>query len=478
MNNQNNKIKKKKRKINRIISVILLVVELILFGMIFYMHVFPLLYVILAFILTIIITFGILILNFRKKRILRLLGYLLSIILISIISFGCFYLYNTLGFLFTVTDGDYAIKTYNVFVLEDSKYKEINDLDDLKIGVNESSTKDSLKKIKQELNKKIDYKFKKYEDINSLYDGLLKKDVKAILLESSELELLKEQDINIFNKLKDIYEIEVKNDIKDLQSAVNINSEPFNIYISGIDTFGKINSSSRSDVNIVLTVNPKKEKILITWIPRDYYVSINSSKYKDKLTHAGIYGIDSSIYGVEKLLDTDINYYVKVNFTSLIEIVDLFDGVTVYNESAFYSTGGERYFKKGNITLDGEEALTFVRERKNLSEGDVGRGKNQIKVIEALMDKAMSPEIINKYNSLLNSLDGAFVTNMNHTTMFSFIRKEIQSRRNWKIESNILSGVDGYEYTYTYKKTELYVMKPDKDSVSDAKEKINNLLDK
>jgi len=475
--NETNKNKKKKRKLNKIITILLLVVVLILFGMIFYINIIPFIYTLIALILMIGICFGLTILNFRKKRILRIIGCFLSIILICVITLGEIYMFNTLGFLFNVTDGDYAIKTYNIIVLKDSNYDDIKDLNNKEIGVNESLISESYDKIENKIDKKIKVKYKKYEDVTSLVNGIKNNEVNAIILESSEIELLKEENVELYESLNNIYEIEIKNDIKDLKDAVNINKEPFNIYVSGIDTYGKINASSRSDVNMVLSINPKTEKILITWIPRDYYVNINSSSYKDKLTHAGIYGIDSSIYAIENLLDIDINYYVKVNFTSVIEVVDLLEGVTVYNDESFYTIEGV-YFKKGEITLNGEKALAFVRERKNLAEGDVGRGKNQIKVLESLMNKAMSPSIIKKYNSLLNSLDGAFVTNMNHATMFGFIRKEIESPRDWKIESNILSGTDSYEYTYTYKTTSLYCMKPNEDSVSKAKEKINKVFEK
>ncbi len=324
-------------------------------------------------------------------------------------------------------------------------------------------------------------KYTTLEDLNTLIDSLMNNEVAGFILEKSELDLLKEEDSEKFNNLKEIYKVEVKGSIKDLQDQTNINEDSFNIYISGIDTFGKINSSSRSDVNMVVSINPKTEKILITWIPRDYYVFINNSNYKDKLTHAGIYGIDSSIYAAEKLLNIDINYYVKVNFTSVIKVVDILGGITVYNEEAF--TGYDvddnfkpYYFKKGNITLKGKEALVFVRERHHVTGGDLGRGKNQVKVLEALMKKAMSKDIIKKYNSLLNSLNGAFVTNMSTGSMTSFIKKELVSPRDWQITSNTLTGIDASEYTYTYKKTKLYVMKPKEESVNTAKQMIQEVF--
>ena len=422
------------------------------------------------------IVFGISVLNFRRKKGLRIIGYILSVILTGIFIFIEIYLFNTVGFLFNMTDGNYSLHNYNVIVLEESKYDNIKDLKNKKIGISETTKGEEFNKAKKIINKKIKLNYEEYEDINTLVDSLINKNIDGIILEDSEISLIEEENTEQYNLLKTIYGIEIKNNIEDLKNAININSEPFNIYVSGIDTFGSINSSSRSDVNIVLSVNPKTEKILITWIPRDYYVNINESSYKDKLTHAGIYGIDSSIYAVENLLDIDVNYYVKVNFTSVINLVDLLGGITVYNDETFISQDGFTY-KKGNITLNGEKALSFVRERKQVTGGDLGRGKNQIKVLEALIEKAMSPSIITKYNSILKSLDGAFITNMNQNTMLSFIKSELSNRRDWKIDSNTLKGLDSYEYTYSYKNLELYVMKPENESLLNAKEKINKLIE-
>jgi len=469
--------KRKKRKVNKIITLILIITILIFFVTMFYINIIPVIFTILSLILFLGITFGLLFLNFNRKRFFRLIGYILSVILISLFVFIEIYLFNTLGFLFNVTDGDYALKVYNIIVLKNSNCNDLKDLKNETIGISETIEEETLRKIKKQIKKNLKINYEMYDDTNSLVNGLTEEKIEGIILENSEIELLKEQDNDKYEELKIIKEIEIKNDIKDLKNAVNINREPFNVYISGIDTFGKINSSSRSDVNIILTVNPKTEKVLITWLPRDYYVNINDTNYKDKLTHAGIYGINSSVYAIEHLLDIDINYYVKVNFTSLIEIVDILGGITVYNDSEFVSSLGNT-FKSGNITLNGKETLEFVRERKQLSTGDLGRGQNQIKVLEALMNKAMSPSIIKSYNSILNSLDGAFITNIKHNTMLGFIKKELSNPRDWIIESNILSGTNSLEYTYTYKSTELYVMIPDSDSINKAKNKIDNIRNK
>lgn len=467
--------KKSKRKINRILTLVLLGIVLIFFGTIFYINIIPIFYTIFAFILFLGIVFGIVILNFKRKRILRIIGYTLSIILISILVFILVYLFNTLGFLFNMTDGDYSLHNYNLVVLQSSDYEDIKDLNNKNIGVSSTSTKDALDKALKKIKKEIKINKEEYEDLNSLVDALDDNIVEGIILEDSEMSLFEEENKDIYSSFKVIYEVEVKKTLEDLKSAININKEPFNIYISGIDTYGKINSSSRSDVNIVVSVNPNTEKILITWIPRDYYVDINKGDYKDKLTHAGIYGVDSSINAIEKLLDININYYVKVNFTSVIKVVDLLGGITINNEESFTTIDGT-YFEKGNITLDGEKTLTFVRERKNLAEGDLGRGKHQIQVLEALFNKAMSKDIIKKYNSLLKSLDGTFVTNMSQNEMFGFIKREISNRRDWQLESNTLLGTDSYEYTYSYKNNKLYVMLPNEESINDAKNKINEIM--
>ncbi len=467
---------KKKRKINIIFTIILLVTILIFFSLLFYINIIPILYTIIGLIISLIFAFGIILLNFRRIRILRIIGYTLSTIITGLLIFIIVYLFNTIGFLFNVTDGDYVMHTYNILVLKDSDYEKIDDLENLVMGINETTSEEELNKLKKNIEKKIDTRYSEFEDITSLVDGLINRDVASIVLENSELDLLKEETLESYNLLKNIYQIEIKNDISDLKDIININSEPFNIYISGIDTFGSVNRTGRSDVNMVVTINPKAEKAFITWVPRDYYVFINNSSYKDKLTHAGIYGIDSSIYAMEKLLDVNINYYVKVNFTSVIEVVDLLGGITVNNEEAFYFDDGT-YFAKGNIKLNGEDALKFVRERKSLSEGDISRGKNQIKVLEAIINKALSPSIIKNYNSLLKSLDNAFVTNMSQNTMIGFIRRELTNKRNWQFSSYTLSGTDSNEYTYSYKNKLLYVMLPNEESVSTAKKNIKEMME-
>ena len=331
---------KKKNRINKILTVILLVVVLVFFSLIFYINILPIFYLILLIILFIFFIGLTILLNNKKKKIFRLIGRTLSIIIITIVTFITIYLFNTLGFLFNMTNGNYTIFNYNVIVLNTSNDKKLKDLKNKDMGISKTTEREELTKAKNIINEKIKINYYDFEDINELSKSLINKEVDCILLEDSELSLIEEENKEQYELFNIIYEIEIKNDIEDLRDSININKEPFNIFISGIDTFGDIKKTSRSDVNMILTVNPKSEKILITWIPRDYYVNINDSGYKDKLTHAGLYGISNSIYAMEKLFETDINYYVKVNFTSLIEVVDLLGGITIYNDETFRSKDG------------------------------------------------------------------------------------------------------------------------------------------
>ena len=227
-----------------------------------------------------------------------------------------------------------------------------------------------------------------------------------------------------------------------------------------MDEYGSISSISRSDVNIVVTVNPKTRQILLTSIPRDYYVQLhNTTGYKDKLTHAGLYGIESSVNTIEDLLDTEINYYIKVNFTSLVKIIDGMGGVEVYSEYDFTSRDNFHY-SKGYNKVNGEEALSFARERKAFSAGDNQRGKNQQALLEAMIRKCTNTSIIYKYNSLLNSINGSFMTNMSSKRITSLVKMQLSDMKPWTITSNNLTGSDGSAYTYSYSTQKLYVMLP------------------
>ena len=459
-----NKNKRKKRIFNKIITILLLIFILILFSTIIFLNVLSFKNTIIIFLMVLLISFGLVLCNFSKKKGFRIIGYFFSLILIIISLIIEIYLCNTLGFIFGATNNHYILRNYNIIVLENGKYQDLANLNNETIGIYNNDNN-----LKRKINKKIDINYKTYKNKDDLIEALLEEDVASIILEDMELDLINEINPDTYKKLKSIYKIEIKEDVSSIKNDIDINKDTFNIYISGIDTYGNINAVSRSDVNILVSVNPKKEKILLTWIPRDYYVDIGED-LNDKLTHTGMYGINKSIKAVENLLDVKVNY-----FSSVVKIIDILEGISVYNDETF-TTNENITFEKGNIFLNGEEALSFVRDRKHVTGGDLGRGKNQIKVLEATIKKVLSKELLKKYNKLLDSLEGSFVTNIDQSQIFSFVKRELIKKRNWSFESNILTGTDDRRYTYSVSSQTLYVMIPSEESINNAQSKIKEVL--
>lgn len=263
---------------------------------------------------------------------------------------------------------------------------------------------------------------------------------------------------------------------------MDVTKQPFNIYISGIDVYGEIVQESRSDVNLIATINPRTHKILLTTTPRDYYVQIPgiSEGQNDKLTHAGIYGIDASIATLENLYETEIPFYIRVNFTSVEEIVDVMGGVDVESELKFTTgedAGAIVEVQEGKNHFNGKEALAFVRERQAFTDGDNQRGKNQQALLSGLIKKAISPMILFRANGMINSVVGNAETNMSEAQIKSLIRMQLDDMKGWEIESVAASGDDsGQQYCYSYNDGPLYVTVPDWGIVSEIAGKIQEYL--
>lgn len=471
-------MKKKKGKIMpffKFLAIAMALITIITLCLFKFIDILPGEYFIVLCILLILIDVGLSLLILTRKGVKRrAVGSVLSIIYIIFLILAIIYELNTIGFLKKIGFTDYKTENYSVLVLKDSDYEEIEDLDGESIGSLEFNT-DGLEKAKEKIEKEITPEFTTTDNITTLKDDFLAEEYAGMLIEDSMLSMVNESDGEFSESYRVIYEFSVDVETEDIAEEVNITEESFNIFISGIDTYGSISSVARSDVNMVITVNPNTHKILITSIPRDYYVTLAGKNAKDKLTHAGIYGIETSVGTIENLLDIKINYYVKVNFTSLLDIVEALGGVNVYSEYSFTSKDGY-YYQKGYNNVDGKKALSFVRERGAFTEGDRVRVKNQAAMIEALINKAISPSIIVKYTSLLNALDGSFVTNIPTKDITDFIKKQIDEMPEWEFENISLDGSNGYDYTYSYGGTKLYVMIPDNETVINATNKINEVL--
>lgn len=470
--------RKKKKKVPlgfRIVAGILLIISLLFLVSILYLNVLSLMYLMIV-VLTILLIDGICILMMFKGK--RKIGLGLSSIFILIFSICSFFIIKTTDFLSDM-NLDYKTYNYSVIVLKDSSYDNLKDINGKLLGYYDNGSEEGEKALSKVMGK-IELESNSYDDTHKLSNALLKEEVDAILLEEAYLEVLSEEIVAENKAFKDmikkIYTFKVVVKTSDISKDINVTKEPFNIYVSGIDTYGEISSVSRSDVNMVISVNPSTQQILLTSIPRDYYVPLHGkSGYNDKLTHAGMYGTDMSISTIEDLLDIEINYYVKVNFSSVINIVNAIGGVNVYSDYTFTSIDNYTY-QEGYNKVNGEEALSFARERKSFATGDRQRVKNQQALIKAIFDKCTSKSIITKYTKLLDSLNGSFVTNMKMSRLTSLVRLQLAKNYKWNLVTNSLEGNDAKRYTYSAPSQLAYVMEIDDISVAYATELINKVI--
>ena len=327
--------------------------------------------------------------------------------------------------------------------------------------------------------KKVDVKVDDVASYQEAYDNLKSGKSKAMVLSGSYASLLESVDSNYASNLKTIYTYKIKK--KNNNSAKQVDSKVFNIYISGIDTYGSISTVSRSDVNIIMTVNMNTHKILLTTTPRDAYVKIpdGGADQYDKLTHAGIYGVETSEKTLENLYGIKIDYYARINFTSFLKLIDQLGGVTVHNDQAFTSLHGKFDFPVGDIQMNSEQALGFVRERYSLDGGDNDRGKNQEKVISAIVNKLASLKSVSNFTSIVNNLQDSVQTNMSLDTINALANTQLDSGSKFTVTSQAVTGTGstGQLTSYAMPNSSLYMMKLDDSSVESASQAIKNLME-
>ena len=264
--------------------------------------------------------------------------------------------------------------------------------------------------------------------------------------------------------------------------ANKITKEPFVIYLSGVDTRGELTEKARSDVNILAVVNPQTKQVALINTPRDYYVDLAGTNSKDKLTHAGLYGVETSMATLGNLYGVNVDQYLRINFAGFISIIDAVGGVDVYSDQAFTSVGSPGYydpttFAEGWNHLDGKSALAFARERHAFASGDIQRGINQMKVIDAMMNKIKSPTVLMSFSKLMDAVSDCFVTSLSQEQISALVRMQLASLSDWDIQSYAVTGTSGKSsQCYSAKGQSLYVMKPDENSVNQAKELIASVL--
>ncbi|HEL1651328.1 TPA: LCP family protein [Streptococcus suis] len=308
------------------------------------------------------------------------------------------------------------------------------------------------------------------------YQSMINGESQAMVFNGVFTNILENEDPDFSSKVRKIYSFKVTQTVD--TATKQVSGDSFNIYISGIDTYGPISSVSRSDVNIIMTVNRATHKILLTTTPRDSYVAIadGGQNQYDKLTHAGIYGVNASVHTLENLYGIDISNYIRLNFTSFLQLIDLVGGIDVENTQEF--TSGGYNFPVGTVHLDAEQALIFVRERYSLANGDNDRGKNQEKVIAALIKKLSSPENLRNYQAILNSLEDSIQTDISIETIIGLVNTQLESGTQFTVESQALVGNGRTDLpSYAMPDSQLYMMEINQDSLEQAKASIQSVLD-
>ncbi|MSS01317.1 LCP family protein [Floccifex porci] len=499
--------KKKKSLAFRIWAILLSILLLIGFGLLIYqvvkMNFVPSrLMIPVSMALALVALIFVFLINFFTNHIpSKIFLSLLVICLVFVSGMGNYYVYKTSHMIEKVTTNEGKVKNIvSVIALTNSNIQDITDLSTSnKVAVLKSidtyGTKKSIKDVckqfdvekKSELPFTIDSANSVQEAVNSLYN----EDVDAIIINETyrtnikEIESFSDFDENTKVIYQTVYYTEAKNDAL---AVSDITNEPFSILISGNDTYGDVGELSRSDVNMVVTINPLTSTVLLTSIPRDTYMPTYCDATEtcvigamDKITHTGIYGINTTQRTVENFLDMEINYTFRANFSSVIDIVDALGGVDIYVEegmavSTFYADHTLEGVTEGWNHLDGKRALAYARERHAYLDGDNQRVRNQQQVLMAIFEKATSTDIITKYASLLDALSKAFETNLTTNEITDLIKFQIQAMPEWKFESYQITGY-GDMLNCAALGSEASVTVPYDESIRIAQEKIRAVLD-
>lgn len=427
---------------------------------------------------------GILSLGSKRKKGVRAAGLVLSIIFAAAYITGGIYMLQAGSFFNQISDNGKDLSEYCVVVNADSSIEKPEALQGKPVYITSELNDEYLEAQKlladelKALGVTFDYDYS--TDTDKLMAGVLDKSLEAIFLPKGIMEVYSENHAGFEDSTRIVYSVFVEKESASQAKTVDVTKEPFNIYITGLDTTGTIDVLSRSDVNMLVSVNPKTKKILLTSIPRDYYVKLHTYQQMDKLTHTGIYGADETVATVEDLLGCDINYYYKCNFTTVTNLVEAIGGVDVNSEFSFVTHGRQNegfYFTAGPNHLNGASALAFARERKSFSDGDRQRIKNQQIVLAAVLDKVTSSStLLTKYSSILSGLSSYIETNMSDADIKAIVKMQLDDMAKWDIEKISLDGEGNSQPCYSAGNAYASVILPDEASIETAKEEIARIF--
>lgn len=415
----------------------------------------------------------------------RIVGWILAIL----IACGCLLVakmatdaYHTLNAVTEPVEQTSVLEMY-LLVRADDPAQTVKDAADYSVGIiteyDEEHTQGAIALVEAETGKPL--QIKGFESIVDLADGLLTGKIDAVFMNGATVALLTEDTAyeDFLQKARVLYgipmsQLEVTEPSTEPPTEPpeverDVTNTPFVLYLSGSDTRSKKLKTSRSDVNILAVIHPETKQVLLINTPRDYWVpNPKGNGKRDKLTHCGLYGPKCSMQALGDLYGLKVDYYAQINFRGFETLVDAVGGITVYADHAFTSNGGI-YYKKGVNKLNGEEALAFARERHHVQGGDNGRGKNQMKVIQAFIEKMTSgTTIISNYSSILKSLEGMFKTSVSTDDISLLVKMQLEDMAEWSVQSIAVTGKGGSEKNYSSPGHKAYVMYPDEKSVAFA----------
>lgn len=441
------------RTFTKIWSIFYILVTIVFFSFFVYMDVLAMKYVCMAaglIVVILILTFPALFFK-RFKNSRRIISLIISIALIGAYGAGIVYINGTIDFMDKVTTVKEQTEPYYVLVKADSAYDGAESVRGKTVQTfltNEINYSEAKNMLQEETG--ADYEM--IEDLSALASGVLDETYELIFISEAHYTTMCSENTNFKEGSKIIHTVKVPIEVANIAKDVNVTEDSFNIYVSGLDTEGAIDVVSRSDVNMIVTVNPKAHKVLLTSIPRDYYLELpNTDGAKDKLTHTGVHGINETVAAIEKLTGLDMNYYVKVNYTTVTSLVDAIGGIDVESDYTFVTHGMGVYYEfyEGSNYLDGARALAFARERKSFSDGDLQRNKNQQKVLEGILKKALSSTtILTRYTAILDAIEDCVEINMSQEDIRRLIKMQTDGMPSWDIEKQSIVGVSSSEVCY------------------------------
>lgn len=413
----------------------------------------------------------------------RLVTSIISIMLTIALTAGCIlgshYIIKTSHTITEVTNADKQVDVISVYVMDDDPAESLDEIKDYDIGIVKTTDRENTDKTIENLEDTLNATLKtaEYESMFTMADDLKSQKIKAIIINDAYVGII--ADVENYDWFStDIRKVtEVAHEVAAAtDDAIPENvPETFIMYLSGIDTYGGVAARSRSDVNILAVVNTKTKNVLLLSTPRDSYVEFaETGGAKDKLTHAGIYGVNASIDALQRLYGIQVDYYLRLNFTGFIDIIDALGGIDVNSDYEF-SVENIRTYQQGVNHVTGLEALAFARERYSFAEGDFQRAKNQMEVIRAVIQKCASSSLLVNYNSVMTAISGSFETNMPEDQIAALVKMQLSDMAQWNITSYTTDGASMYAETFSMPGQELYVIEPDPAAVEEAKRLIQNI---